>query len=269
MNARIILVVGDKFSSYAKGKDAITVSQLRSLLTLPEQLMPSSGRIKLIPGQGLGDACTAELITLASDLGRHEIFDFSLLQQLPQRAPKKLSHKHRAENTLISTPTRLSEDLYELHLLIDENGELMNDHQSGQHVQGMLLIEAVRQATVAITELYFLTENSSQYAFVLNNMSVKYNNFSFPVSAKILCSLTDKVIEMPKRLSFTIEADVVQCDTCVSNLRFEISAMSKERIYKQENRQAINMQKRHMLHFDRTESEDTLGTTNLPAGAEQ
>ncbi|WP_020207659.1 AfsA-related hotdog domain-containing protein [Gilvimarinus chinensis] len=258
MNSRILLVVGDKFSSYAKGKDAITISQLRSLLTLPEQLIPTTGRIKLIPGQGLGDECIQELLTLASDLGRHEIYDFSLWQKIPQRAPKQLSHKHHPENTLISTPTHISEDIYELYLLIDENGELMQDHQSGQHVQGMLLIEAVRQATVAITEMYYLQSATQQYAFVLNNMSVKYNNFSFPVPAKILCRITNKVVEMPKRLSFTIEADVIQCDTCVSNLTFEIAAMNKERIYKQESRQAINMQKRHMISFeDQTSSPST------------
>lgn len=249
MNSRIMLVVGDKFSSFALGKDAITVSQLKGLMALPHDMLPFTGRVKLIPGQGMGEQCISDILLMASRLDRHAKFDFSLWQQLPARAPREITHKHQLENTLISTPVQIAQDLYEMHFLIDENSELMSDHQSGQHVQGMLLIEAVRQATVAITELFFLSQAEGSFAFVLNNMSVKYNNFSFPLPAKIHCRISDKLADLPKRLNFSIEADVVQCGTSVSTLHFEIAAMDKERIFKQENRQALKAQKAHMNNF--------------------
>lgn len=246
MSNRIILVVGDKFASYAKGKDAITVSQLKGLLTLPVHMLPNQSKTTLLPGQGMGETCVKELLEEAQSSVNYAHFDFSLWDKLPQRADKSITHKHKIENTLISKPRQLSSDIFEMQLLIDENCELMSDHQSGQHVQGMILIEAVRQATVAITESYYIQDKSIHYAFVLNDMSVKYNNFSFPVAASIVCRVSEKDIDNPKRLTFTIEADVVQCDTCVSSLIFHISAMDKLRIGRQEEMQANKTQKRHL-----------------------
>src|SRR5690625_1550673 len=48
MNNRILLVVGDKFASYVKSKDAITVSQLRGLLSLPVHMLPGQSRTVLV-----------------------------------------------------------------------------------------------------------------------------------------------------------------------------------------------------------------------------
>ncbi|MDO3384426.1 AfsA-related hotdog domain-containing protein [Gilvimarinus sp. SDUM040013] len=248
MSNRIILVVGNKFASYALGKDAITVSQLKGLLSLPVQMLPNQGKTTLLPGQGMGEQCIADLLKEAENSPNYKMFDFSLWRNLPKRAGQNISHKHKPENTLISHPRQISQDIFELQLLIDENCELMSDHQSGQHVQGMILIEAVRQATVAITETYFLKGSTTQYAFVLNDMSVKYNNFSFPVTASITCRITEKDIDNPKRLSFAIEADVVQCNTCVSSLCFNISAIDKLRIDRQEELQATKAQKRYLAH---------------------
>lgn len=249
MTNRIILVVGDKFSTYALGKDAITVSQLKGLLALPAELLPNQGITTLIPGQGMGEDCIAELLAQAKQSLNYALFDFSLWHKLPKRASQAITHKHKPENILISHPRQLSQDVFELQLLIDENCELMSDHQSGQHVQGMILIEAVRQATVAITETQFIKDKDINYAFVLNDMSVKYNNFSFPVNASIVCRITNKQVDNPKRLSFSIEADVVQCNTCVSSLFFNISAIDKLRIGRQEEMQANKTQKRYLAHI--------------------
>ncbi|MBU2885529.1 hypothetical protein KO507_07120 [Gilvimarinus agarilyticus] len=248
MSNRIILVVGDKFASYAIGKDAMTVSQLKGLLALPDQMLSMHESTTLLPGQGMGDHCIEEVLTIAEQSPNFSCFDFSLWRHLPKRASQSITHKHKPENTLISHPRQINENTFELQLLIDENCELMSDHQSGQHVQGMILIEAVRQATVAITETHFIQNKKIKYAFVLNDMSVKYNNFSFPVNASIVCRITNKDIDNPKRLSFTIEADVVQCNTCVSSLFFNISAIDKLRIGRQEEMQAKKTQKRYLAH---------------------
>lgn len=250
MNKRIILVVSDKFSAYVEGKDAITVSQLRGLLALPIQFLPTQGRTVLVPGQGMSEDCIEQLLQAAAQSPNMSLFDFSLWHHLPQRAPATISHKHRPENTLISVPRQLSEDSFELHFLIDENCELMSDHQSGQHVQGMLLIEAVRQSTVAITEAYFIPQGDIDYAFVLNDMSVKYNNFTFPVAASITCRIVEKKIDNPRRLSFLIDAEVFQCGTSVSSLRFSIAAMDRNRIGKQEAMQAQKTQRHYMTYIE-------------------
>lgn len=249
MTNRILLVVGDKFSSYVHGKDAITLSQLHALLSLPAQLLPAQGRTVLVPGQGMGDTEVQQLLSDAASSLNMAYFDFSLWHSLPARAPLSMSHKHKVENTLISIPRQIAEDCFELHLLIDQQCELMSDHQSGQHLQGMLLIEAARQAMLAVVENYYLPSNGLNYAFVLNDMSVNYNNFAFPVAATIECRVLSKQIDNPRKLAFTTEAVVRQCHTEVSSLSFSFSAMDRERVGRSEALQAERIQTRYLGIF--------------------
>lgn len=56
-------------------------------------------------------------------------------------ADRASSHKHCSENVLISTPERLEQDEFELELRLHARSELMPDHLTGEHVQGMVLAE--------------------------------------------------------------------------------------------------------------------------------
>src|SRR5690625_5354077 len=99
MNNRILLVVGDKFASYVKSKDAITVSQLRGLLSLPVHMLPGQSRTVLVPGQGMGDDCVQQLLSDASVSPNIAHFDFSLWHNLPQRASSALDRKSTRLNS--------------------------------------------------------------------------------------------------------------------------------------------------------------------------
>src|SRR5690625_2275198 len=96
----------------------------------------------------MGDDCVQQLLSDASVSPNIAHFDFSLWHNLPQRASSALSHKHNPKNTLVSMPRQVTADTFELHLMIDEDCELMNDHLSGQHVQGMVLIERSEERRV-------------------------------------------------------------------------------------------------------------------------
>ncbi|WP_341937874.1 AfsA-related hotdog domain-containing protein [Marinimicrobium sp. C2-29] len=250
MSNRILLVVGDKFSSYVQGKDAITLSNLRGLLTLSIPLLPNQGKTVLVPGQGLSDASIQSLLEEAGRSPNRGYFDFSLWHDLPSRAPASLTHKQRPENTLVSTPQRLNAECFSVHLLIDEQGELMQDHQTGQHVQGMILIEAARQGMLAVVEQYFMPDNDIDYAFVLNDMSVKYNNFAFPLAARVECRILEQNMDNPRRLTFFTEAVVKQCGMEVSLMTFSFSAMDRTRISKRESSLAQKAQRNHLEHIE-------------------
>lgn len=251
MKQRIILVVGDKFSAYVQGKEAITLANLRGLLSLSIPLVPGQGRTVLVPGQGLSDFSVRQLLEEAAQSPNLSQFDFTLWHHLPTRAPASLTHKRCPENTLISVPVRQNAETFTMHLLIDEQCELMQDHQSGQHLQGMILIEAARQGMLAVVEQYFLPHNEQDYAFVLNDMAVKYNNFAFPVSATIECRILEQHIDNPRRLSFVTEARVHQCGMTVSSLTFTFAAMDKSRIGKREATLAAKTQKAYLDQVDR------------------
>lgn len=248
MHSRILLVIGDKFASYVQGKDAVTLSQLRGLLSLSLPL-PNQGVTLLVPGQGLSDESIKLLLEEAARSPNVAFFDFSLWHTLPKRAPKAISHKHIPANTLISEPRQTAVDEFELHFLIDEDCELMNDHQSGQHVQGMILIEAARQAIVAVTESFLLPKNGTEYAFVLNSLSVSYSHYTFPVGAVLRCNILEKITDNPRRLSFSAEIDVEQCGQVVSKFTLAIGAMEKSRISKGENMQALKTQANYLSYI--------------------
>jgi len=245
---RILLVVGDKFANYVQGKDAITVSQLRGLLSLSIPLLGGQGVTVLVPGQGLGDECVKQLLQEAAASVNLSSFDFSLWHSLPERAPRSLSHKHNSANTLISCPRQVAADVFETHLLIDEDCELMQDHLTGQHVQGMILIEATRQALLAVAEAYLLPKNNIDYAFVLNTLSVNYSHYTFPVAAILRCVMTDMQVDNPRRLSFSAEVHVEQCGQVVSTLNVDYGAMEKQRITKREAMLATKIQSDYLTY---------------------
>ena len=69
---------------------------------------------------------------------------------LPERVDKKYVHKKKNGNTLISEPF-IDGRLVHFNL-IEHTEEFIFDHDS-DHVQGMLLLEAMRQASIAVTHM--------------------------------------------------------------------------------------------------------------------
>lgn len=235
MKGKYVLIVGDKFAPFAAGKDVMTLTQLKECLDAPNAPIPIQGHTTLIPGQGLGDRDVEQLLELAARSPRRDHFDFHQWYNLPKRVESSRSHKRQPENTLISEPRRLAEDLFEMHLLIDENCELMSDHQTGQHVQGMLLIEAARQASLAVTETFFLAQNGSRYSFVFNGMSVSYNQFAFPLPARLRYSIREKDVSKPKRQTFVNDIMIEQCGTETASFSMSFAVFEAGRIGNREN----------------------------------
>lgn len=230
MNTRNVLVVGDKFAAFAKGKDALTVSQLNSLLTQEKLDIPSFSQITLIPGQGMGDRCVSQLLENANSSIHRQYFDFSLWHGRPSRADSKLSHKENTENILISQPRCLYDRCYSMQLMVDENCELMSDHQSGQHVQGMVLFEAARQSLLVVTEAFYIQDSEEKYAFVFNRMSVNYAQFAFPFDAELIYEIKEKNIRKKTRMSFVVDIRIEQCGVAIASFDAEFSVFKSELI---------------------------------------
>ena len=229
MKNRVVLVVGDKFLQFTVGKDVITLSQLRSLLSLPQVVSLDRGMLTAVPGQGLGDQNVKEVLDLASVSPHRDHFDLTLWRNRPVRAAGRLSHKRQPENTLISEPRQVAEDVFELDLLIDENCEMMGDHQTGQHLQGMVLMEAARQAFLAVTEAFFLPEDKRFY-FVINKFAADYKRFAFPLDATIRYKITAKDIGNPLRQVFAADIEIIQCGMKAAGFVTEFTAFEDARI---------------------------------------
>ncbi len=209
MSRQNLIVVAEKFSEFALNNGAVTPGQVKAMLQLPAMLLPKS--IVLHRGQGLPDHVVEDLVASVHASDPNGLcWDVSLLQSYPGRANSALSHKKKVCNTLIASPVMIDEGTYTMDLCIDQNCELMDDHQTGQHLQGMVLIEASRQAFLAVTESYFLHERNQQSYFVINAIRSEFKNFVFPVWAHLLYRVLSKDID-DRRQKFEVEIDLIQC----------------------------------------------------------
>ena len=183
MKSRSFFGVGDKFQEFAKGKDVLTMNQLKALTRLPHRLLNTHSVLML--GQGAQeDEVFAFVHSVEASPELSPRFELSDLQRVLDRAAPSASHKRIAHNTVIGAPARKSADTFEVPLNLDERCELMGDRQTGQHVQGMLLVEAFRQSFLAVTDTYFPL-GQSKTCFVINTMHVEFLNFLFPLPAHI------------------------------------------------------------------------------------
>ncbi len=186
----------------------MTIAQLREILQLSTALVTCEPMI-LVPGQGMSDADMASILALVETSAQRHNLDFSLWHRWPRRAGRALSHKWKPANSLISEPRKIDEDRYLLDLLIDDACELMGDHQTGQHLQGMLLVEAVRQSFLAVTEAFFLPQDGTRYYFIFNNIAAEYKKFLFPLAAQLHYRVCDREVSASSR-RFTVEVGVEQ-----------------------------------------------------------
>ena len=239
MNDRILLVVGDKFASYVAHKEAVTVSELLGLLSLPKSFDCSSDRKVLVPGQGIGDENRQALLRTAANSANLHQYDFSLWHKLPDRAAAVHAHKAHSRNVLVSVPRQISSDEFELDLMIDEGCELMTDHMSGQNMQGMVLMEAARQAMIVVTESHLVPGKGVEYSYVSDSLTVSYSNYAFPVSALIRTTIDECDITNPSTLRFLATTTVEQCGQPVASFTMGYTAIEKSRSFKQERIQSV------------------------------
>ncbi|MFC6521849.1 AfsA-related hotdog domain-containing protein [Undibacterium arcticum] len=101
---------------------------------------------------------------------------------------------------LITDPQHVGPKDYRMLLSVDDDCEIMSDHVSGHHLQGMVLIEAARQAFLAVTER-FLLPDTGKYYFAINKFDVTYLKFVFPLPTEIHFELLEADDSRSERLS--------------------------------------------------------------------
>jgi hypothetical protein len=111
----------------------------------------------------------------------------------------------------------------------------MRDHQSGQHIQGMVLLEAARQSLLAVTEAFFLENDQKRFSFIFNRIGVNFNNFAFPLAARLKYKILEKDIQNSKRLGFSVGINIEQCGTVTAACDMSFTAYESKRIVARED----------------------------------
>lgn len=238
---KIIFIVGNKFHEFGKHESVKTIEELEEMVrTNSFEGLPSGGRI--VAGQGVREAALQALHDQGLwSLAAHGIDISTTLQRQP-RASRLQAHKHHFRNAIISHPERLNDDQFRASLLLDERSELMNDHQTGQHIQGMILVEAARQMFLAVTEEYYIgSQEAEPYYFVINQMTENFTGFVFPVDATLDYRVNSKDISNSSRLRFDVTTSVMQGGMSATEVSFQFTAYHAAKIKKKENQQAAKL----------------------------
>ncbi|RJF53334.1 hypothetical protein D4100_22930 [Serratia inhibens] len=232
--AKKMMVVGDKFYEFAKGKNAVTVSQLELITQIPANII--DGKSEFFPGQGIRDDFLQKIFENQEKNKHHNNnIDLSGLRMSVEK--NTYSHKFVSSNTLIGRCSQLAENSFSLHLLIDERCELMADHQTGQHVQGMLLVEACRQTFIAVTEEFYMGDKVNSSYYVINNMNIDFSNFLFPLPATIHYELMEKDIN-ERRARFKANVSILQNKLLCSSMSVSFTVYPSEVINAKESEMA-------------------------------
>lgn len=182
---KIVIVVADIFEKFTHNEGVSGAKEVLQKLREVNEWEAFSNS-QLIAGQGLSELEVDHIYCLALSRGVEKNFAYWRLWRNKAPADKKTSHKHNPKNVLVSTPTAKGDDCFESDFIIHHENELMQDHLTGEHVQGMVLIEACRQMFLAVKEEFYLKEfPSDKKYFVINELNIKYLAFAFPVNGKV------------------------------------------------------------------------------------
>lgn len=234
------IIVGDKFEGFSNNSNVLTVSQFNSLLTESSGITDKNYQIFF--GQGVNENI-AKNISNNFGLIKNNKIDLYDMESLISNK-NTYSHKVCHKNILIGAAEEINdmEGTYRLSLEVDEDCELMSDHQSGQHIQGMIGVEACRQAFIAITEEFIYKGVEDSY-YVINNMDTSFLSFLFPLPAEINFRYVEKDIS-DYRGRFKAEMYIVQNGKSCVTMNVGFSVYPSSVILRKENELALEAVKK-------------------------
>jgi hypothetical protein len=157
----------------------------------------------------------------------------------PALVNRSRSHKHREANAVLAGLQRTSENSYRASLRLHPENEFLVDHQSGEHLQGMVVIEAFRQMFISFCEQFVAIRwPERSYCYIWHGMDLRFENFLFPVQADVDCLVRQADLADPNRLRFAVDMTVHQGGRSCASARIEFTAYDKDKFVGKEHRMA-------------------------------
>jgi hypothetical protein len=229
-----IIIVGNKFHNFTNIEGAMTVSEFADLVDtgFNSTVVPT----KIIFGQGVSDSWVVYIKSKLNllDYKIEVVGDKSILT----RTSGRLSHKVKRHNILISDPLISGSQKYVMNLCIDDECELMADHTTGSHIQGMILIEAARQAFLAVSESYMMP-SKNKYYFVIDKFNISFKKFAFPVPTEISFEVSNLKSSGEDKLSVCADINFIQNDNVICSVDVSYTALLDSRLSKKEREMAV------------------------------
>jgi hypothetical protein len=219
MSESFALVVGDGYKHFANGEAGVlTISELRAKAGGTEAA-------RLIVGQGLSGPDRDYLARCGGAL------------YLDELASTEVTHKRARENVLITAPVALGEGRYQYLLAVNDSHDRLADHVTGKHINGMLLVEAARQACIATIESEHPRDEGMRWGLSWNNLDVQFVSYTFPGPVSISVSIeTDR--SKKEQLVVNQTMNFVQAGKSVCTIKFRVTLVDGERLERLESRSA-------------------------------
>jgi hypothetical protein len=219
---KTVLMVGDRFAAFADGQGVFTRTQLIAAMRRPGLLVHlGAERVKIIVGQGVApDALTDVRSALIRD---GLISRVTMEEYVSRRIEAHRVHKHRWQNVLITVLAPAALDTFHAQLIVDDESADISDHVTGLHVPGMVLIEAARQAHLAVVDHLaaqgWWTEQCSAYS--LQAMEMSFVRFAVPMPVSISISADPPRLERRELYTTSVCVTFMQCGELVAEARCE------------------------------------------------
>ena len=230
-----LYALGDKFLNSLMADNIISLSKLEEMVKSHQKINQTNYDIYF--GQGVNLVKVFSLLNFVKKTGLSRKYNF-IIDKKFTKVDKLLTHKHKIENVMISEPCLIDIDTYESDLFIDDRCSEMSDHVTGQHIQGMVLIEAARQMTIAVSEKFIIeATRRDKLNFVTNSLEARFNHFIFPFEVKITCKI-NKIRGFKDNKNFDLTVNFVQNNIIAAEFRYIFSSFFYEVLEERQNEQA-------------------------------
>lgn len=241
LNFNKVWVVGDKLKSFARQTGMMSVSDLEKFVTSNESLKSVDKSLEVIIGQGVSESKITQIHRIINASQFNNKIVIKAVANTRKRTSKKLAHKRLNKNTMVSDPIKVDESIYESFLMLDDRCAEMSDHVTGQHLQGMIMIEAARQLTLVVTEKFFLTdEKRCSMAFLTNTLETKFHNFVFPTEVKIRYKILERRGLANSNQVFKVSIEFIQNGQIGAEVIYKFSVFESQFIKEKEQKMAMD-----------------------------
>lgn len=245
MRDRYYVVVGNGYEKFADQPDVFTVTEFYENMEKCGEWPESDSSIVIGQGIGMRDREFIDDCLKERNIGR--------LYSIPPIASLDETHKHSEENVLITAPEKLGKLHYSFDLAITDKIDRLSDHVTGRHVGAMLLMEASRQATVAVLDHEYNSVAEQPYGLILERFDSQFSGYLFPLPATLRTVIEEKKVSA-KSISVSVVTTVTQCGAEIGVLRLDVMLCGTPILGKiEEKKSQLAVKQLRSLHTVETE----------------
>jgi hypothetical protein len=215
-----LYVIGDKFIKCLVAPNVISQTMLEQRVHTQHI---DCNQYAVIVGQGISLKRLLKLLDFIECNQLQNQYQFSL-DTLNKKANRSLTHKQCSNNILISEPEQNDEHRFSSFLILDEACSEISDHTHGEHISGMVLIEASRQMTIAVAEKFYLANRTCQLEFVTNSLETQFMQFVFPFEIYLDCTV-NSVKGFLNNLKLSLTISIIQNNALCAVVNYVFSVL--------------------------------------------